>query len=149
MSKSRDRHARGLRGPMALPNPLTGGPVRIRRRPRPGEFFVTCVGEAVTRIGRQCPGVLESVEIGIEDVPTLEGAWSRDRVPLAAALEATADRPSQVIIYRRPLEHRAASRKGLRILVYRTIVEQLSALTGMPVSEIDPEGLAADDDWGE
>jgi hypothetical protein len=50
------------------------------------------------------------------------------------------------VVYRRPLEHRAVSRRGLRILVYRTIVEQLAALTGRSVEEIDPEGAGADDD---
>ena len=39
------------------------------------------------------------------------------------------------------------SRRGLRILVYRTIVEQLSALTGRSVEEIDPDGAGAEDDW--
>ena len=49
------------------------------------------------------------------------------------------------MVYRRPLEHRAASRRGLQILVYRTIVEQLSALTGLSVDEIDPDGAGAED----
>jgi hypothetical protein len=66
-------------------------------------------------------------------------------VPLAAAVDAVPDRSAQVVVYRRPLEHRAASGRGLRILVYRTIVEQLSALTGRSVSEIDPEGLSEED----
>ena len=38
------------------------------------------------------------------------------------------------------------TRRGLRILVYRTIVEQLSALTGRSVDEIDPDGAGADED---
>jgi Zincin-like metallopeptidase len=67
-------------------------------------------------------------------------------VPLAAAVEGMASQPGKVVIYRRPLEHRAMSRHGLRILVYRTIVEQLSALTGRSVDEIDPDGAGAEDD---
>lgn len=77
----------------------------------------------------------------------MEGPWSRDRVPLAAAMAPVPERNGQVVLYRRPLEHRANTRKGLRILVHRTIVEQLSALTGIPAAEIDPTGLAQDDDW--
>jgi len=61
-------------------------------------------------------------------------------------VEASGARPAQVVVYRRPLEHRAASRQGLRILVYRTVVEQLSALTGRSVEEIDPDGAGFDDD---
>ncbi|MGH3340230.1 MAG: metallopeptidase family protein, partial [Propionibacteriaceae bacterium] len=96
--------------------------------------------------GLQCPDVLVGITFGIEDVPHFDMAWSSDQVPLAAALEATANQPGQVVIYRRPLEHRAVSRRGLRILVYRTIVEQLAALTGRSVEEIDPDGAGADDD---
>jgi hypothetical protein len=109
------------------------------------EFFNDAVQSAVDRIAQQCPDALLGVAIGIEDVPYLETTWSDSRVPLAAALDAVPDRPAQVVVYRRPLEHRAASRRGLRILVYRTIVEQLSALTGRSVDEIDPDGYAEDD----
>ena len=74
--------------------------------------------------------------VGVEDVPLLKTAWSGDRVPMSAALEPSKNRPAQIVIYQRPLEHRASSRSALRSLVHRTIVEQLSALTGRPVSEL-------------
>jgi hypothetical protein len=44
------------------------------------------------------------------------------------------------------LEHRASSRRGLQTLVYRTLVEQLAALTGRSVSELDPDGDADEDE---
>lgn len=142
----RDRHDRGIRGPLARANPLTQ---QVARPPRPaqkGEFFNAAVSEALDRIGRQCPDALVGVNVGVEDVPPPDLGWTSDRVPLAAALEGSPDRPGQVVIYRRPLEHRAVSRRGLRILTYRTIVEQLSALTGRAVDEIDPDGAGAEDD---
>ena len=110
------------------------------------DFFSETVAEAVERVARQCPDALVGVTFGIEDVPYLTTPWSGDQVPLAAAIDGDADHPSQVVAYRRPLEHRATSRRGLRILVYRTLVEQLAALTGRSVSEIDPEGAGADED---
>ena len=142
-SRRRDRHGRGLRGPLALPNALT---MRRAQPPHPAskaDFFSDAVHDAVDRVGMQCPDVLVGITFGIEDVPH---PWSGDQVPLAAAVEGTADQPGQVVIYRRPLEHRAMTRRGLRILVYRTIVEQLSALTGRSVDEIDPDGAGAEDD---
>lgn len=147
MVRRRDRHGRGLRGPLALPNPFTGAPVPLPHRPRKAEFFTACVRAALARIGESCPQALVGIDIGVEDVPTAAGPWSRDRVPLAAAMAPEPPRNGQIVLYRRPLEHRAHSRKGLRILVYRTIVEQLSALTGLSVNEIDPQGLGSDDDW--
>jgi hypothetical protein len=110
------------------------------QRAAKADFFAEAVQEAVERVARQCPDALVGVTFGIEDVPYLATAWSGDQVPLAAAVDGDAEHLSQVVAYRRPLEHRATSRQGLRRLVYRTLVEQLSALTGRSVSEIDPDG---------
>lgn len=138
-TRRRDRHQRGLRGPLALPNPY-GRAARPHRPANRADFFDDSVHAAVDRIAVTCPDALVGVTFGIEDVPSLPPAWAGDRVPLAAAVGADAEQMARVVVYRRPLEHRAASRRGLRILVYRTIVEQLSALTGRPVSDLDPEG---------
>ena len=146
MSSRRDRHGRGIRGPLAMVNPLTPTRARPPHPARRSDFFNQLVQAAVDRIGRDCPDALVGVRFGVEDVPYFDLTWSGDQVPLAAAVEASDDRPGQVVVYRRPLEHRAVSRAGLRILVYRTIVEQLSALTGRSISEIDPSGAGSEDD---
>lgn len=146
--KSRDRHARGLRGRLAWPNPYTGAAVRVRSRQEPRAFFASCVADALTQIGSACPRALAAVDIGIEDVPTIETEWAPGGVPLAAALSPTVVANGQVVLFRRPLERRAATRKGLRILVYRTIVEQLSGITGIAIDEIDPSGHRDEEgDW--
>lgn len=146
MSRRRDRHARGLRGPLARPNRYGADPRLGRRRNREA-FFTEAVAVSVARIGRHCPEALRSVSIGVEEVPHLPTAWSGNQVPLAAAVEATEDRAARVVVYRRPLEHRAASPQGLRILVHRTIVEQLAALTGLEPDTLDPEGYGKDENW--
>ena len=139
-SRRRDRHQRGIRGPLALPNSLTPRPARPARPADRAAFFLDAVQSSVDQIAAQAPDALLGVTFGVEDVPYLETAWSGNQVPLAAAVEAAPGRPAQVVVYRRPLEHRAATRNGLRILVYRTIVEQLASLTGRSVDEIDPAG---------
>ena len=87
--RSRDRHGRGLRGPLALPNALTS---RRAQPPRPAnrpDFFSDAVRVPVDRIGRQCPDALVGITVGIEEVPHFDMAWSPDQVPLAAALEGS------------------------------------------------------------
>ena len=145
-NRRRDRHGRGLRGPLATSNPMAGRRANPPRPASPGEAFHEAVHAAVERVARQCPEAVVDVAFGIEDVPVVPLAWTGGQVPLALAVGATADAPSQVVVYRRPLEHRASSRRGLQTLVYRTVVEQLSALTGRSVSELDPDGAADDDD---
>lgn len=147
MSKRRDRHGRGLRGPLSLPNPLTGSPMPLRQRSGKVEFFTSCIRSSVTQINQDCPRALIGIDIGFEDVPSTSGGWQSDRVPLAAAIGARPSQHGQIVLFRRPIEHRATSRKGLRILVHRTIVEQLSAVTGIGTDELDPRGLAGEDDW--
>lgn len=146
MSKRRDRHHRGMRGRLALPNAYTGAPVPLRGRQGKAEFFTMCVHDALAQISDHCPRALATMDIGVEDVPTMIPAWAPHRVPLAAAVSATVSTNGQVVVYRRPLERRAHTRAGLRILVFRTIVEQLSEATGISVDEIDPYGHRGNDD---
>lgn len=145
--KRRDRHGRGLRGPLAAPNPLTGAPMPLRIATRGVETFTACVRASVARIEVACPRALVGLDIGFEDVPTVTGGWV-DQVPLASARSA---RPSaggmqngQIVLYRRPIEHRANTRKELAALVHRTVLEQLSAITGIDTDELDP---ASARDW--
>ena len=141
MGNRRDRHMRGMRGPLASPSAY--GPAM--RRPgiaNRAEAFVDAVSEAIARVNVSCPEALVGIDIGIEDVPSAH--TSGGRVPLAAATEASTVFPARIVIYRRPLEHRAATRRGLRILVHRTLVEQLAALTGRSVNDIDPESQDED-----
>ena len=145
-TRRRDRHQRGMRGPLA---PLTSPAGQRLAKLRPltaAGFFVDCVSAALARIAEDCPDALAGVDVGVEDVPTGPQDAVTNRVPLASAQAATSDRLARIVIYRRPLEHRATSRRRLRTLVYRTIVEQLSALTGIPTSTIDPSGQADEDD---
>lgn len=144
-TRRRDRHGRGLRGPLAVRNPLTGTTLDPVRRPDRSAFFDEAVQDSIDRVHAHCPEVLNGVTVGIEDVPFLQTAWSGEQVPLAAAVAPTPSAFGRVVLYRRPLEHRAASRQGLQILVHRTLVEQLAALTGRSVDEIDPDSMDDDD----
>ncbi|GAB3701035.1 metallopeptidase family protein [Mariniluteicoccus flavus] len=146
MSRRRDRHDRGMRGPLALPNAFGRAAPRSRREPADA-YFHRVVAEATARVQRACPRALEGVVVGVEEVPHLRVDWVGDQVPLAAAVERTEDAPARVVVYRRPLEHRASSRRGLAVLAHRIVVEQLSALTGIDPDELDPDGFGDDDEW--
>ena len=144
--RRRDRHLRGLRGPMALPNRWTGRPVRVPRRPDDREFFAQALADAIASVARSYPQVLQGVTVSMADVPDLPAAWRHHSVPLAAAVESADGQAAEVVVYWRPLQLRAASRDGLRILVRRTLVEQLSLVSGLAVEQIDPDGAGTEDD---
>ena len=147
MLRHRDRQGRGNRGRLALPNPWTGVPAPLRARQNRAAAFTMAVHEAIATVAADCPRALVGVDIGIEDVPTLPPAWAPDRVPLAAAVSGTPGTHAQIVLYRRPLEHRARTRHGLRTLVFRALVEQLGEVTGIPADELDPGHRREDDDW--
>ncbi|MDR1431984.1 MAG: metallopeptidase family protein [Propionibacteriaceae bacterium] len=138
MSKRRDRHERGLRGPLALPNPVTRIPA-LRRLSDRKTRFAEAIETALEQVSANCPQALARVDIGFEETPTKFVPWE-SRVPLAAANSATPDRHGQVVLFRRPIERRATTSSELRELVRSTIVEQLSAITGFSVTELDPNG---------
>lgn len=144
MPRSRDRHGRGLRGPLAHPSAARGTAPALRRGSRT-EFFAQCVRDAVDEIARHNPRALHGIRVGVEEVPHLTTAWSGERVPLAAALEATETRSATIVVYERPLEFRSRNRDELRRLVHRTVCEQLSALTGLQLEELGPDTLWDED----
>lgn len=141
--RTRDRHERGIRGPMALPNDLTDRPLRVPSRPRGRGYFLLCVRDAIARIAEHCPDVIDTIDIGVDEVPDARTLWhdlgEHDTVPLAAAIESSQAQHARIVIYRRPLEHRALDRADLPSLVHETLVEQIVALTGRSIDEIDPE----------
>ncbi len=140
MTDRRDRHGRGIRGPLSLPNPVTGASVQLPGRVRAAEFFIQTITSSVQRLMQTCPDALSGVDIGVEDVPSGTFDWALlDRVPLAAAIDATTARPARIVLFRRPLERRASDRTDLRNLVHVTLIEQLSALTGRSMHDLDPE----------
>ncbi|MDR1833969.1 MAG: metallopeptidase family protein [Propionibacteriaceae bacterium] len=138
MSKRRDRHRLGMRGPIGYPNELTGLPVPLRGLRTHLSFFTACIAAAVARISEQNAEVLVGIDVGFEDVPLGIDPWS-ERVPLGSAIPLLPGQRGRVVLYRRPLERRAASRGDLRRLVYRTIAEQLSAITGVTLEDIAPD----------
>jgi hypothetical protein len=148
MTKSRERHARGVRGPLALPNPYTRRKAPLRNEPTRPEFFSLCVQNAVQRVISTCPDALTGVDVGIDEVPTASAMWEgllmHGAVPMAAAVDAQPGKRARVVIYRRPLEHRSLNRYDLNELVHHTLVEQLSVLTGRSVEDLDPH---FDESW--
>lgn len=130
---------------MSRPNAFTGEAVPVRRRPSNAEFFLICLDAAVERIQEAAPAALSRIDVGAEDVPVPDASWAAHRVPLAAALEATPERHGQIVLFRRPLELRSHTRRELRLLVFRTVVEQLSAISGYTVEMLDPKGITREE----
>ena len=82
---------------------------------------------------------LAPVELAVEDIPVLPRTWVAPRVPLASLVPATSVTPPRLVLFRRPLEHRAESRADLEALVLTVVVEQLADYLGVPAEDVHPD----------
>ncbi|WP_431783435.1 metallopeptidase family protein [Streptomyces chumphonensis] len=140
-ARHRDRHGRGMRGPLAPPQV----PLAVSR----SASFDHLVQDSAERLERQWPQ-LSSVAFGVQEVPLLIGdtgdlpdvpdVWDGlgSPVPLGRLVPARGGRPAQVIVYRRPVELRSKSREERALLVHEVVVEQVAELLGLSPETVDP-----------
>jgi len=85
------------------------------------------------------------VEFAVEEVPPDLNVYDSDvledgEVPLARLLPGRPGRhavPPRIVLYRRPLEFRAADREDLADLVHDVIIEQVANLLGIAPEDLD------------
>lgn len=139
--RRRDRRGRGIRGPLA-PSAL---PISRTR----AEVFDDLVLDAVETLERRWHDQLEHVQFAVEDVPpaAILGRDAAEPVPLGACVPQAPGTPAQVVVYRRPIEARAAGLDETADLVHDVVVEQVADLLGLDPQIVDPRyGEGWDDD---
>ncbi|MFD6134715.1 metallopeptidase family protein [Isoptericola sp. NPDC056618] len=130
-ARRRDRRGRGVRGPLLPP-----GMPAYRTR---AEQFDDLVLDVVELLQRRWGPQLAGTEFAVEDVPPSEPApWESDGVPLGRCFPAEAGRPARVVVYRRPVDFRAADDADRADLVRDVVVEQVAHLLARTPEEIDP-----------
>jgi predicted Zn-dependent protease with MMP-like domain len=133
--RRRDRHGRGMRGPLA-PSHV---PIARSRSERFDDFVL----DAVDRLKLKWSGQLSAVEFAVEVPPADElldgpGRLSSDPIPFGRVQSAMGGSPAVVVVYRRPLEARARDRDALGALVHDVVVEQVASLLGLSPETVDP-----------
>lgn len=125
-TRRRDRHGRGMRGPVAPPQvPLSASRA---------DTFRDLVLDSVERLERRWPQ-LADVEFLVLDVPP---SAPGEAVPLGGSVPAAKDGPARVVVYRRPVEIRSKSRDERALLVHEVVVEQVAELLGLSPESVDP-----------
>jgi predicted Zn-dependent protease with MMP-like domain len=94
--------------------------------------------DVVTDIDRRWSDRLGLVEYAVEDTPQIPDDWDSGTVPLSSLVRGTGRNPSRLVVFRRPIEHRASDRIDLEAMVLTVVVEQVAELLGIPPSEVDP-----------
>jgi len=135
---------------------LGGRVLRVPASQTRGERFDDLVLDAVEDLEQRWASELEGVEFAVEDVPAvpLDGETVYDEdvvadetaggaVPLGRLLPAGLDTRGRrtaprIVVYRRPLEARAADRADLADLVHDVVVDQVARLLQIDPDEVDP-----------
>ena len=135
--KRRDRHGRGLRGPLVP----SGLPVSRSR----AEQFDGLVLDAAERLDQRWSEQLAEVEFAVEDVPPSDPApWEHGEVPLGRLFPRSGGHPARIVVYRRPVETRTSDLRDTARLVHDVVVEQVAHLIGIEPLEVDPRYGSAD-----
>lgn len=122
-ARRRDRRGRGLRGPL-MPGAMPAA------RSRSGSFD-DLVSMIVAILESQHGDLIDGVEFGVEDVPPSQPApWERGSIPLGRYFPADLGMPHRIVVYRRPIMTRCASRNEQFALISHVLIEQIVHLTG-------------------
>ena len=94
-----------MRGPGVMPvHPGTPALRTARQR------FDQLVLDVVTPLDEKWQHHLGLVEYAVEDTPMLPDDWGDETVPLSSLVRGKGQVPTRLVIFRRPIEHRATSR---------------------------------------
>ena len=129
--KRRDRHGRGLRGPL-LPPSLPAWKTRA-------QHFDELVISAANTLARRHAKV-EEIQFALEEVPPSDPSpWERSVVlGRSFAAEPRAGLPARVVIYRRPVVSRTHDEVELSELIMQVVVQQVASLLGCTPEELYP-----------
>lgn len=135
-SRRRDRHDRGMRGPAFAPTPLApnGVPASRTQAERFDDIALRVMRAVVARWADR----LGDVELAVEEVPVLHDTWHAGTVPLAAFVDSKGTNPPRLVLFRRPLEHRADTTFDLEALLLTVVVEQFAEVLGIPAEDVHP-----------
>ena len=122
-----------MRGPGVLP--LEPGVPTVRTR---GERFDSLVLDIVADLDERWSDRLGLLEYAVEDAPQIPDDWDPDTVPLSSLVRGAKGAPTRLVLFRRPIEHRAETRSDLEALVLTVVVEQVAELLGIDAALVDP-----------
>ncbi len=136
--RRRDRHGRGLRGPL-LPASLPGFRTRSQK-------FEDLVVDSAERLRHLWPEALAQAEYLVEEVPgELESLIAAGTpAPLGKfshSVGATAESPAQppiIALYRHPIEELCDTDGQVRELVHEVMIDQVAGLLNMDPDAVDP-----------
>ena len=121
-----------MRGPGIVPtDPRTPALRTARQR------FDQLVLDVVTPLDERWQRHLGLVEYAVEDAPMLPDDWGDETVPHSSLVRGKGQAPTRLVLFRRPIEHRAIDRDSLEAMVHTVVVEQIAELLNLSPGQVD------------
>jgi hypothetical protein len=117
-------------------SPLAPDGVPARRTP--AERFDRVALRTMRAVVGRWTEQLGDVELAVEEVPVIPSTWTTSTVPLSSYVEAAGAGRPRLVLFRRPIEHRAEDLAELEALLVTVIVEQLAEVLGLPPEDVLP-----------
>lgn len=116
-----DRHNRGLRGPLSLPNPYTK--TRLWQEKSSSQLFQEAVTNAVKDLEEHNSELLSQTTISVGLAPRVS-RWQYGDIPISEA--TTGGQRLEITLYRKPIEGLITNEVELLELIKETIKEHLA-----------------------
>ena len=129
--RRRDRHGRGLHGPL-VPPWLPAG--RVSRADR----FDELVADAVDRLAADWGDALRGVDVVVTESPGGRSPTRRHRRSPSAGWTPLTGGPPRLVLHRRPIERRTSDGADRADLVADVVAELVADLTGLTPEQVDP-----------
>ena len=125
----RDRHGRGMRGPM-LPHKAPSYENRSKR-------FARFVEEAVRDLEARFPASMTAISIAVEAVPSKRDLVLNDGS--VALGRGERGNPSRVVLYQHPIELRSTNDVELDRIIRDVLALYVGMIIGMRPDQVDPD----------
>lgn len=126
----RDRHGRGLRGPLLNPRM----PLWRSRAQAFDELVVMCVRDLTLHL----PAVAD-IEFGVEDVPPSDPApWERRALMCGRYFPASHTHACRIVVYRMPIQTRSFDQEELVEMLRDVMVETVAAALALTPDQVRP-----------
>lgn len=131
--RMRDRRGRGLRGPQALPGPLSPQSVPAHLTPR--QDFDALVEAIVDALSKHFEAEPDQVDIVTEEAPLLPSNWTN---PVPTSVAVRGPEAARVVLYRLPLTKRCRTKAEVEHATWEAVLERLAEIWQISPDDLDP-----------
>ncbi len=131
ITRTRDRHGRGMRGPML--------PVNVPAWKTRAQDFDDAIAKELTTYQKHLPGQLKRFDFAVLDIPQNDPAPWENGIPLGRFLpfQRPAKIHGRIVFYRMPIIQAASREHNPELFLHQVVTEQIALALNVDPQDID------------